>query len=305
MIDFLRRNLERFVYSEAAGRVLTGTAASLVIIFLAAIVSFITWRGTATFLVSGYPLKDFLFSAQWQPDRPVELGGPSVGVLAFIVGSVVVSGGAVLLGGPLAVACAVFMVEVAPRYLRHVLQPTLEMLAGIPSVVYGYLGLTLVVPFIRQHLGGLGFSVLAGIFVLSVMILPTVVSIASDSLRALPSELKEAAYALGSTRWQAVSLVLLPAARSGILTGVILGLARAFGEALAVQMVIGNTRKIPASILDPVTTITSAITMDMGNTPSGTLWNNALWSMGLLLLVISLFFILLIRWVGRRERAVR
>ena len=305
MIYFLRRNLERFIYSEAAGRLLTGAAASLVIVFLAAIVSFIAWRGTATFLVNGYPLKEFLFSTQWQPDRPPELGGPSVGVLAFIVGSVAVSTGAVLLGAPLALACAVFMVEVAPRYLRHVLQPVLEMLAGIPSVVYGYLGLTLVVPFIRQHLGGLGFSVLAGIFVLSVMILPTVVSIAGDSLRALPSELKEAAYALGSTRWQAVSLVLLPAARPGILTGVILGLARAFGEALAVQMVIGNTRKIPASILDPVTTITSAITMDMGNTPSGTLWNNALWSMGLLLLVISLFFILLIRWVGRRERAVR
>jgi len=305
MIKFSWRFLERLVNGEATGRVLTAAAALLVIVFAAAIVFFIAWRGTATFVVNGVPLKDFLFSAQWQPDRPTELSGPRVGVLAFIVGSVAVSGGAVLLGAPLAVACAIFMVEVAPRFVRAVLQPALEMLAGIPSVVYGYLGLTLLVPFIRQTFGGLGFSVLAGILVLSVMILPTIVSVSSDSLRALPIELKEAAYALGSTRWQAIRLVLLPAARPGILAGVILGLARAFGEALAVQMVIGNTRKIPTSILEPVTTLTSAITMDMGNTPAGTLWNNALWSMGLLLLVISCLFILLIRLFGRREGVVR
>ncbi len=178
--------------------------------------------------------------------------------------------------------------------------PAIEILAGIPSVVYGYIGLSLLVPFIRNYIGGLGFSVLAGILVLSVMILPTIVSISTDTLRALPREWKEAAYALGSTRWQAIRLVLIPAARSGLITGIVLGLARAFGEALAVQMVIGNTRKIPTSILDPVITLTSAITMDMGNTLSGSLWNNALWSMGLLLLLMSCFFILIVRLVVRK-----
>jgi phosphate transport system permease protein len=211
----------------------------------------------------------------------------------------------VLLSAPLSVACAVFIAEIAPNWGQRVLQPAIEILAGIPSVVYGYIGLSVLVPFIRESIGGLGFSVLAGFLVLSVMILPTIVSISTDTLRALPGEWKEAAYALGSTRWQAIRLVLLPAARSGLMTGIVLGLARAFGEALAVQMVIGNTRKIPSSILDPVITLTSAITMDMGNTPMGSLWNNALWSMGLLLLAMSFSFILIIRYITYKGGAAR
>ncbi|MHB1043711.1 MAG: phosphate ABC transporter permease subunit PstC [Eubacteriales bacterium] len=286
--------------SEAAGKYLTAGSAAVAIILTVSIVLFISTKGLSTFFVNGVSIRDFLFTTDWWPDRLPEEGGPQVGVLAFFFGSLVISALAVLLSTPLSITCAVFIVEIAPFWGLRVLQPAIELLAGIPSVVYGYIGLSILVPFIRSNVGGLGFSVLAGFIVLSVMILPTIVSISTDTLRALPNEWKEAAYALGSTRWQTIRLVLLPAARSGLITGVVLGLSRAFGEALAVQMVIGNTRKIPTSILDPVITLTSAITMDMGNTPMGSLWNNTLWSMGLLLLAMSFFFILIVRFAVRK-----
>jgi phosphate transport system permease protein len=294
-----------FGRSEMLGRFLTTGAAALAIISTITIVFFISTKGLATFFANDVSIKDFLLSTHWFPDRLPEDGGPQVGVLVFIFGSLTVSLLAVLFSAPLSIACAVFIAEIAPNWGQRVLQPAIEILAGIPSVVYGYIGLSVLVPFIRNNIGGLGFSVLAGFLVLSVMILPTIVSISTDSLRALPGEWKEAAYALGSTRWQAIRLVLLPAARSGIMTGIVLGLARAFGEALAVQMVIGNTRNIPGSILDPVITLTSAITMDMGNTPMGSLWNNSLWSMGLLLLIMSFLFIVIIRFIALKGGAAR
>ncbi len=292
-------------FNEMLGRSLTIGAIAITIISTITIIFFISTKGLSTFLNNGVSIKEFLFSTHWFPDRLPEEGGPQVGVMAFILGSVTVSVLAVLLSAPLSITCAVFIVEIAPYWGQRVLQPAIEILAGIPSVVYGYIGLSLLVPFIRTNIGGLGFSVLAGFLVLSVMILPTIVSVSTDSLRALPREWKEAAYALGSTRWQAIRLVLLPAARSGLMTGIVLGMARAFGEALAVQMVIGNTRKISTSILDPTITLTSAITMDMGNTPMGSLWNNALWSMGLLLLTMSFLFILIIRFVVNKGGAAR
>jgi phosphate transport system permease protein len=156
------------------------------------------------------------------------------------------------------------------------------------------------VPFIKRSFGGLGFSLLAGALVLAVMIFPTIASIAADSLRALPGDYKEASYALGATRWQTIRRVILPAAAPGILTGIVLGLARAFGEALAVQMVIGNSIRLPKSLLDPTINLTSIITLDMGNTVTGTPWNNALWSMALLLLLITFAFIILIHKIGSK-----
>lgn len=287
------------LYREYAGHYLTFTCAALLIVITLAIVVYIALQGLATFFTNHINPWQFLFSTRWQPDRPVAEGGPLVGTLAFTVGSIAVSLLAVLLGGPLSVVAAVFMVEIAPGWGRRILQPAVEILAGIPSVVYGWIGLSVLVPFLRRELHTLGFSLLAGCLVLAVMIIPTVVSLSADSLRSLSRDLKEAAYALGSTRWQTIARVLLPAARSGILTAIVLGLARAFGEALAVQMVIGNTRSLPTSILSPMTTLTSAITIDMGYTIPGTAWNNALWSMSLLLLLITLAFIIIIRLVGR------
>lgn len=287
------------LYREYLGHYLTFACAALLIVITVAIVVFIALQGLATFFANHINPWQFLFSTKWQPDRPLSEGGPLVGTLAFTVGSIAVSLLAVLIGGPLSIVAAVFMVEIAPRWGRRVLQPAVEILAGIPSVVYGWIGLSLLVPFLRRELHTLGFSLLAGCLVLAVMIIPTVVSLTADSLRSLSRDLKEAAYALGSTRWQTISRVLLPAARPGIMTAIVLGLARAFGEALAVQMVIGNTRILPTSILSPMTTLTSAITIDMGCTIPGTAWNNVLWSMSLLLLLITFGFIILIRLVGK------
>jgi len=283
-------------------RLVVGAAAVLVVV-TAAVVVFIAWRGLATFLVNKVHPFEFLAGVVWRPDRPAAEGGPLVGILPFLAGSVIVSTLAVAMSTPLSVASAVFVTEVAPNWGLRVLQPAIEVFAGIPSVVYGWVGLNVLVPFIRNHLGGLGFSVLAGALVLSVMVMPTIVGVAVDALKAVPLELKNAAYGLGSTRWQFIRYVLLPAARGGVLTGVVLGLSRAFGETLAVQMVIGNTRLVPRSLLSPAVTLTSGIAMDMGHTAAGSLWNNALWSMALVLLATSFLFIVVIRLVGGKGAA--
>lgn len=285
--------------NEFIGRNIAMLCAALVILLTISIVVFISSKGLATFFVNKVSLKDFLFSTHWLPDRDVELGGPQYGIFSFVFGSLIVSVLAVLISAPVSIIAAFFITEIAPGWGRRLLQPAVELLAGIPSVVYGWLGLSILVKFIRVNIGGLGYSVLAGSLVLAVMIIPTIVSVSVDNIKVLPNSLKEAAYALGSTRWQTIYRVLMPAARSGILTGVVLGMSRAFGEALAVQMVIGNKRLMPHSILDQITTLTSAITMDMGNTIMGTAWNNALWSMALLLLIISFVFIIIIRLVSR------
>jgi phosphate transport system permease protein len=206
----------------------------------------------------------------------------------------------VLLSTPIAIALAIFMHFISPKFGSSILKPVLELLVGIPSVVYGWLGVAILVPLLREWFGGVGFSLLAGIIVLSVMILPTITSITSDALHSVPFSYLEASYGLGSTRWQAISRVIVPAAKTGILTGIVLGLARAFGEALAVQMVIGNTVKLPSGLYSPTATLTGILTMDMANTINGTAWNNALWTLAMILLFISFFFIVLIRMIGQR-----
>lgn len=286
--------------SNRISKALAFVCAGLVIILTASIIFFVGTKGLATFFVNGASVTDFLFGDRWMPEPSAGQGPPAIGSLPFILGSIIISLLAVCVSAPLSIIVAVFITEIAPSWGRRFIQPTVELLAGIPSVVYGYIGLSVIVPFVRNTFGGQGFSVMSGFLVLSVMILPTIISVSTESLRALPEQWKHAAIALGSTRWQTIRLVLLPAARSGLVTGVVLGLSRAFGEALAVQMVIGNVRKIPTSVFDPAITLTSAITMDMGYTVSGSLWNNALWSMALILLWISFCFILAIRMISRR-----
>jgi phosphate transport system permease protein len=211
---------------------------------------------------------------------------------------------AAIIAAPLSIGLAVFMAEVAPPWARSITRPAMEVFVGIPSVVYGFLGLTVLVPFLRENFRGLGFTLgfswFAGSLVLALMILPTIASIAYDALVTIPPDLRSASLALGTTRWQTIRHILLPAARAGLLTAVILGMMRAAGEALAVQMVIGNRPTIPTSLAQPVTTLTSQITLDMGNTVSGEPWNQALWTMGLVLLLMSLSFVLIVRALGRR-----
>jgi phosphate transport system permease protein len=264
------------------------------------LVFFIASKGLSTFFVNHRSPLEFLFSTQWQPDRAISEGGPAIGSLIFIIGSISISAFALIISSPIAISTAIFMSEISPTIGKKLLQPAVEIFVGIPSVVYGWVGLSVLVPFIKNRFGGFGFSLLAGALVLAIMIFPTIASLSVDALRALPGDFKEASYALGATRWQTIRKVLLPAATPGILTGVVLGLARAFGEALAVQMVIGNSIRIPSSLIDPTVNLTSIITMDMGNTVMGEPWNNALWSMALLLLVISFIFIVIIHRIGAK-----
>ncbi|MDI6602486.1 MAG: phosphate ABC transporter permease subunit PstC [Thermoanaerobacteraceae bacterium] len=288
--------------NELFGKTITTICGISVIIIVIMLVVFITYKGLSTFIINKVSVLEFLTSSSWNPELPSSEGGPKVGAFVFIYGSLLISSLALLFSAPMSAGTAIFISEIAPQWGQKVLQPVIELFVGIPSVVYGWVGLSVLVPFIRDSFGGFGMSVLAGSIVLSIMMFPTITSVMVDSLKALPSDLNEASYALGATRWQTIWKVLLPAAMPGMFTGVILGLARGLGEALAVQMVIGNMPgKIPTSLLDPAHTMTSIITMDMGNTVMGTLANNALWSIALLLLLISLIFILLIRLIGKRR----
>lgn len=290
-----------YLKKELPGKIYAWACGLFIIALTISIVFFIASKGISTFTTNHLSVFDFLFSTKWAPENPAESGGPQIGAAIFIVGSICVSLFAVLISTPLSVSAAIFMNEISQKLGQKILRPAIELFVGIPSVVYGWVGLSVLVPLIRNAVGGLGFSILAGGIVLTIMILPTIASISADALKSLPQDYREASYALGATRWQTIRKVLVPAALPGILTGVVLGLARAFGEALAVQMVIGNAIKLPESILDPTTTLTSVLTMDMGNTVQGSAWNNALWSMALLLLVISFGFILIIRKISARR----
>lgn len=287
---------------EYSGKLLVTVFGLFLILITLSLVAFITSKGLALFIQNKIPLWDFLFSTKWNPARTVAEGGPAVGALIFIVGSILLSGLALLISFPFSITNAIFISEISPSLGKKLLQPAVEIFVGIPSVVYGWIGLSVLVPLIRHLFGGLGFSLLAGGIVLAVMIFPTITSLSVDAFRSLPMDFKEASYALGATRWQTIRKVLLPAAMPGVLTGVVLGLARAFGEALAVQMVIGNTIRIPGSMLDSMINLTSIITLDMGNTAMGTVWNNGLWSMALLLLLLSFGFIILVHLIGSSRK---
>lgn len=299
----VKNNMFKKLKNEYFGRGYAVICGILIVVLTLAIIIFVASKGMSTFTQDKYSIGKFLFSTNWSPDASPEKGGPQFGILIFILGSIFVSIGAVIISAPLSIALAIFMNLISPRLGEKVIQPAMELFVGIPSVVYGFVGITLLVPIIKKGFGGLGISLLAGIIVLSIMILPTITSIASDAIKTIPRDYIEASYGLGATRWQTISRVIIPATKSGILTGIVLGIARAFGEALAVQMVIGNSIRIPGSLLETTSTMTSILTMDMANTTFGSEWNNALWSMAFILLIISFIFIVVVRRLGKRREA--
>jgi phosphate transport system permease protein len=243
---------------------------------LALITIFIVAEGVP--LISKVGIFNFVFGTTWAPTQG------SFGIFPMIIGSLSVTLGAIILGVPIALCCAIFLAEFAPGIMRTVLRPAIQMLAGIPSVVYGFWGLVFVVPLIRNYLGGPGLSILAGSIILAIMILPTIVSIAEVSLLAVPPLYKEGALALGATQWQSIHGVLVPAAKSGIVAGIILGIGRAVGETMAVIMVLGNAVSIPHSILDPARTLTTNIGIEMGYASGD--HSKALFATGIVLLII-------------------
>ncbi|GEK05142.1 phosphate ABC transporter permease subunit PstC [Schleiferilactobacillus harbinensis] len=285
---------------EKHGKILSFAAIGLIVIVVVAIFIFVATRGIATFTVDKGSLWDFFTKSQWNPGATDKSGHPLIGALPMIVGSFAVTLLSAVVATPFAIAAAIYMVEISPRRGYKILQPVIELLVGIPSVVYGFVGLSLVVPFIRNHFGGTGFGILAGTMVLFVMILPTVTSMSVDALRSVPRYYREASLALGATRWQTTYKVVLRAAVPGIMTAVIFGMSRAFGEALAVQMVIGNAALLPQNLVSPASTLTSILTMGMGNSVMGSVSNNALWSLALLLLLMSLLFNILIHRISKK-----
>ena len=268
---------------------------AIFVLGIALVLVYLAWSGTKLFLQDHYSLFSFLFSPDWD-----SLGG-KFGAAPFILGSLVATGFAILVGGPLGVAVGVFFSELAPKRVAGIMKPAIEVLVGIPSVVYGWLGLTLLVPLIGRVFNVDGDSLLAAGIVLSIMILPTVVSLSEDALKVVPNALREGSAALGATRWETISRVLIPAASSGLAVAVILGIARAIGETLAVQLVLGNANVIPTSLLQPASALTSEIILDMGDAPDGSPLQHALFSMAFLLLIISMLLIVLIHYALRKR----
>lgn len=271
-------------------------SAFLMTIIIFSIIVFVGQQGLQTF--ADVSVSEFFLSTKWDPM------GNHYGAASFIFGSLSVTVLAIGLGAPLGLAGAVFMAKIAPPWLREIMRPATDLYVAIPSVVYGFVGMTIVVPFIRSEFNvSSGFGLLAAAFILAIMILPTVISISEDAIRAVPQSLEEASLALGATRWQTIWNVLLPAALPGILTSIILAMARAIGETMAVQMVIGNTPQLAKSLFMPTSTLPSEIVVEMGNTPFGTVWGNSLFLMALVLLVVSLVMILAIRRIAQRRVA--
>ena len=287
---------------EKFGKTITFLCIALIVFVVAMIFFFVAQKGLSTFFVNKINPFKFLFGTTWNPSQLGPDGKPLVGALPMIAGSLIVTLLSAILATPFAIGAAVFMTEISPNRGAKILQPVIELLVGIPSVVYGFIGLTVVVPFIRGIFGGTGFGLLSGVFVLFVMILPTVTSMSVDALKAVPNFYKEASLGLGATRWQTISRVLLRAATPGILTAVVFGMARAFGEALAIQMVVGNAAILPKGLTSPASTLTSVLTQGIGNTIMGTVQNNVLWSLALILLFMSLLFNIGMRAIAKRGR---
>ncbi len=258
---------------------------------LALITVFIFIKGVP--IIAKVGIKDFVFGMKWSP------GQGYYGIFPMIVGSISVTLGAAIIGVPIAICCSIFLAEFAPATLRNIFRPAIQLLAGIPSVVYGFWGVLFIVPLIRDYLGGPGLSILAGSIILAIMTLPTIISITEVSILALPRHYKDGALALGLTHWQTIRHLLLPAAKSGIVAAIILGLGRAIGETMAVIMVVGNAVALPESILDPVRTLTTNIGIEMGYA-SGE-HQQALFATGIVLFVIIMIMNATAQYITRKK----
>lgn len=228
---------------------------------------------------------DNLFGTRWYPTFGL------FGTMPLILGSVLVTLLAVVIALPLGVATAVFVREVAPGWAREILKPTIETLAGIPSVVLGFFGMTIIAPLVHQVLGApTGLTVFTGSLILAYMALPTIISVAEDALDAVPKGYRDAALAMGATQWQTIWRVVVPAARSGIAVAVMLGMGRAIGETMTVMMVTGNAARIPLSldsIFKPARTMTATIAAEMGEVAQGSVHYHALFGIGIILFVLT------------------
>ncbi|MGE5484132.1 MAG: phosphate ABC transporter permease subunit PstC [Ignavibacteriales bacterium] len=255
------------------------TLAACAVVSIAAVVliaAFVAIPGLPLIMKVG--LFSFLGGTVWSP------GDGMFGILPMIAGTIAVTAGALLIAVPSGLACAVYLAEFAPEAVARSARLAIGVLAGIPSVVYGFYGLVVIVPFIRDHFGGSGLSLLAGSLVLGIMVLPTISAISEDSLRAVPHDIREGSMALGATKWETVTRVVLPTARSGINASVVLGMGRAIGETMALIMVTGNAPVFPGGVTRMVRTLTGNIALELGYAAGD--HQRALFATGLVLLVL-------------------
>jgi phosphate transport system permease protein len=289
--SFTRKRLKEWIIERCI--YLSGIAS---IIFVCLIFIFLAKEGLSVFKnVSAF---DFLFGQKWYP-----ISTPALfGILSLIVGSALVTIGATLIAVPIGIACAVYISEVAPLKIREVLKSGIEVLAAIPSVVLGFIGMMTLVPWVRNtfHLPT-GLTAFSGALMLAFMAMPTIVSVAEDALNAVPKRYKEAALALGATRWQAIWRVIIPAASSGIVAAVMLGVGRVIGETMAVMMITGNAARIPDSIFQPVRTLTATVAAEMGETVRGSDHYYALFAIGIVLFIITFIINLIADFAVRRK----
>ena len=229
--------------------------AIIAILFLGIISIYLFLEGTPAIFKIG--LKEFILGSKWMPSAEI------FGIFPMIIASIYGTLGAIVLGVPIGIFTAIFMAEIAPEPIVKIVRPAIELLAGIPSVIYGFFGLIVIVPIIDNIFGNGGNSLLAAIIILGIMILPTIVNISESAIREVPKSYKEGSLALGASQIQTIFRVILPAARSGILAGVVLGIGGAIGETMAVILVAGNTPLLPESITDRVRTMTSNIALEM------------------------------------------
>jgi phosphate transport system permease protein len=267
--DFQNFLINRFIFINGI----------LTIIILGLILTFLVYNSIRFF--SSYPFFDFIFGTRWSPTE-------KFGFVPLLVGSLEVSFGGILIAVPLGVGVAIYIGELAPKFLREIFKPIIEVLATIPSVVIGFIGLKTIVPIIKNVFNlSIGLTAFSGSVMLAFMSLPTIISISEDAINAVPTRFRHASLALGATKWETTIRTVFPAASSGIIAAVMLGLGRVVGETMAVLMITGNSPRIVFSLLQPVRTITATIAAEMGETVQGGLHYSALFAIGLILFIMT------------------
>jgi phosphate transport system permease protein len=272
----VKKSVEKIIEALIA---LSGVAS---VVFVVLIFIFLLKEGLSLF--STYNPLAFIFGRAWNPISDP----PQFGILPLILGSIFVTFGAILIAVPLGIAAAIFVAEVAPVWLRDILKSGIELLAAIPSIVLGFVGIVTLAPWLKRIFGlPSGLTALAGAIMLAFMAMPTIVSIIEDAIVSVPKSYREGSLALGATRWQTIYRVIVPAASSGILAAVMLGIGRVIGETMAVLMITGNAAVMPTSFLQPVRTLTATIAAEMGEAVSGSSHYFALFAIGIILFIIS------------------
>lgn len=263
--------------------------AFVAVLAVALIFLFVGWKAWP--ITSDVGLAAFLFGREWAPSDDL------YGILPLIQGSFVITLGALAIGTPLAVGTAIFLSEIASPKVRSVVRPAVELLAGIPSVVYGFFGVVMLRPVIGELTGGIGFGPLTTWIILAIMIVPTIAALSEDALQSIPMGIREASFAMGATQWQTIYKVVVPAAKIGIVDAIILGMGRAVGETMAVLMLVGGAPQFFAGIGEPMATLTSQIVMDMGY--SSGVHRTALFGMAAILFLISMALVLTVRLLSK------